>query len=127
MSSRKMATVAIVAQVLVWIGTIGLTFLAVPELVPSYMTDSAGNRLTDSGGNLFISGFEKSSVEANHRYLWLAVFWIIPITIGMALQVAGPFKAFAVLAITGTKPLASRSIKGSMRMPKGFYCLRINL
>ena len=100
MSSRKTATVAIVAQVLVWIGTIG---------------------------NLFISGFEKSSVEANHRYLWLAVFWIIPITIGMALQVAGPFKAFAVLAITGTKPLASRSIKGSMRMPKGFYCLRINL
>ena len=38
--SRKRACLAVVAQFMVWLGTVGLVYLAVPELAPVYLTDN---------------------------------------------------------------------------------------
>ena len=88
--SRKRACLAVVAQFMVWLGTVGLVYLAVPELAPVYLTDNQGTGITDDMGNRMTTGADPDSAAARWRYDVWATISLIPITLGMGLQVWEP-------------------------------------
>jgi hypothetical protein len=84
MSTRMKAVVALAAQFLVWGGTVGLVYVAVPKVVPLYLlSEPAGNPILSEDGIPIITGFDKASADARADYLFWSTACLVPMTIGI--------------------------------------------
>ena len=72
-------------------GTVGLVYVAVPELAQVYLTDDQGTGMTDDKGTRITTGADPSSEAARWRYDVWATVCLVPITAGMVMQVWEPF------------------------------------
>lgn len=77
MSPRMRAGVAIGPQFMVWLGTVGLVYIAVPELVPVYLVDDRGTAMTDGMGNRLWTGVDPESTKAQARYDPVGVYLLV--------------------------------------------------
>lgn len=73
----------LVALMLIWIGTLLLVLVAIPEAIPIFLADDSGRVFTTDDGARLIAETDTSLVR---HYFWYAIPAMAAITAGMFLQ-----------------------------------------
>lgn len=80
----------LLALLLIWIGTLLLVLVAIPEAIPVFLADGSGQVLTTDDGARLIAEIDTSPIR---HYFWYALPAMAAITAGMLLQSWSIYKA----------------------------------
>lgn len=73
----------LVALVLIWVGTLLLVLVAIPEAIPIFLADDSGRVFTTDDGAMLIAETDTSPIR---HYFWYAGPAMAAISAGMFLQ-----------------------------------------